>query len=438
MEGRGVLGRRQLRSVYLVTYSQANSEIVDSRESFVLIVLDSFENADPKCRSQVKQWVCSEELHKDGGKHYHMVVKLDRSRRWLQVRDYADNKHGVKLNFSSTHANYYSGWKYATKEDKNYLQSASHPDLRNAPQTQEASEKRKATKGKGEKPFKRKRKPRLSTYEVSQIAVDRGIHSRMELLALAKMQKSEGKWDLVEFIANRGYKAVDEAIKIGWDIERAPVVVEREKKSRMELLQAALEADCTLGCNKRWVSIAQDILKRNVIAEDEFCNAVKTLISRGRGKYRNLLLVGPADCGKTFLLNPLNKIFHTFCNPATGSFAWVGADQCEVIFLNDFRWSEKIIPWHDFLLLLEGQPIHLAAPKSHYMQDIEFTRDSPVFCTSKDEIVYFRGGALDSRECDMMRVRWRIFRLHAQIPPSQQVELSPCSRCFAEFILGPS
>ena len=102
MEGRGVLGRRQLRSVYLVTYSQANSEIVDSRESFVLIVLDSFENADPKCRSQVKQWVCSEELHKDGGKHYHMVVKLDRSRRWLQVRDYADNKHGVKLNFSST------------------------------------------------------------------------------------------------------------------------------------------------------------------------------------------------------------------------------------------------------------------------------------------------------------------------------------------------
>ena len=77
MEGRGVLGRRQLRSVYLVTYSQANSEIVDSRESFALIVLDSFENDDLKCQSQVRQWVCSEELHKDRGKYYHMVVKLD-------------------------------------------------------------------------------------------------------------------------------------------------------------------------------------------------------------------------------------------------------------------------------------------------------------------------------------------------------------------------
>ena len=55
----------------------------------------------------------------------------------------------------------------------------------------------------------------LSVFDVSQIAIDKGIKTRTELLALANAQKKEGKTDLAEFITNRGYKAVDEAITIG-------------------------------------------------------------------------------------------------------------------------------------------------------------------------------------------------------------------------------
>lgn len=55
--------------------------------------------------------------------------------------NYADSKHGVKLNFSSTHANYYSALKYATKEDQEYLKSQDRANLKNVPlQTQVASE----------------------------------------------------------------------------------------------------------------------------------------------------------------------------------------------------------------------------------------------------------------------------------------------------------
>ena len=102
------LSSRQTRSVYLITYSQADTEIVSSHYSFAVIVLDSFQNADPRSQNQVVQWVRSEESHKEGGIHYHMAVKLDQNRRWLKVRNYADTKHRVKLNFSSVHANYYS------------------------------------------------------------------------------------------------------------------------------------------------------------------------------------------------------------------------------------------------------------------------------------------------------------------------------------------
>ena len=57
----------------------------------------------------------------------------------------------MKLNFSSVHANYYSAWKYATKEDAKYMQSQDHPDLQSSPpKTQEASEVRI---GSGKKKF---------------------------------------------------------------------------------------------------------------------------------------------------------------------------------------------------------------------------------------------------------------------------------------------
>ena len=50
------------------------------------------------------------------------------------------------------------------------------------------------------------------------------------------------------------------------------------------------------------------------------------------------------------------------------SFAWVGAEEAELLFLNDFCWSPQIVPWHDLLLLLEGEPVHVPAPKTHFLQ----------------------------------------------------------------------
>ena len=216
------LNGRRVRTVYLITYSKANVEIIASRESFAVEVLDSFQNADPTSKTRVAQWVCSQERHHNGESHYHMAVKLDRIRRWLTVRNYADKKHGLKLNFSSSHANYFSAWKYTTKDDKEYLESECHPDLKNALQTQQASRARIAEIGGNEKRWKkrkRERQPRLTIYEVSQVAVQKGIKSRLELPSLANQQNKERKSDLAEFIANCGYKAAEEALRVGWEME---------------------------------------------------------------------------------------------------------------------------------------------------------------------------------------------------------------------------
>ena len=214
-ESEANLENRQIRSVYLVTYSKANAEIIASSDSFALVVLDSFNNADPSCKTEVVQWVCSEERHQSEEIHYHMAVKLDRNHRWLKSAELCREKAWSETKFSSSHSNYFSAWKYTTKEDKDYLESQCHPDLKNAPKTQQASRARTGGSEKGRKKRKCGRQPRLSVYEVSQMAVEKGIKSRLELLSLANQQKKDGKTDLVEFIANRGYKAVEEAIMIG-------------------------------------------------------------------------------------------------------------------------------------------------------------------------------------------------------------------------------
>ena len=130
-------------------------------------------------------------------------------------------------------------------------------------------------------------------------------------------------------------------------------------------------------------------------------------------------------------INPLNRVYNTFTNPASTTFARVGAEDD----LNDFRWSKQIISWHDLLLMLEGQLVHLPAPKSHYKKDAALSSDVPIFCTAKEEISFVKGGMLDAMESEMMRVRWNVFHFHREISKNEQVEAKPCPRCFAELIL---
>lgn len=222
-------------------------------------------------------------------------------------------------------------------------------------------------------------------------------------------------------------------LQAGWEMEEAEAKMERAQLSRVEVLRKAQGGQCV--CGGEWRPCAEDVLRHNGVESAVFAKAVLTLLQHGRGKYRNIMIIGPANCGKTFLLNPLNSLYNTFSNPATGSFAWVGAEEAEVLFLNDFRWSAQIIPWHDLLLLLEGQMVHLPAPKTHFSKDLIFSKDTPIFATGNHQIVYVRGGEVDSRETEMMAVRWRVFQFFYQIASGDQKVISPCPTCFSNLII---
>jgi len=154
------------------------------------------------------------------------------------------------------------------------------------------------------------------------------------------------------------------------------------------------------------LQLAKETLAKNNINVWDFAGAISQGLEKGRGKMRNVILIGEGNCGKTFLLRPLCSIYRAFSNPASGSFAWLGVQNAEVIFLNDFRWQPQTIAWGVFLTLLEGDAMHFSAPKTSYTEDIFFDRDTPIFATSSDHI---QKGVNAGRENRMTRKRWTHF-----------------------------
>ena len=165
--------------------------------------------------------------------HYHMAIKLEKRVWWFQVQKYLDENFGIKVNFSDNHATYYSMYRYVTKEDNDTLHSLCHPDLTDVPPQTEsavAMKKRKAKAKQHRLKSQKRRGDRLSTFDMCQLVQAKPISSRLELVSLAATQVREGKNVLAEFIANRGSKAVDEAIQLAKNFAEAETSLNRFKK----------------------------------------------------------------------------------------------------------------------------------------------------------------------------------------------------------------
>ena len=253
---------------------------------------------------------------------------------------------------------------------------------------------------------------------------------------IAETRKEEGETDIAEFLFSRPEKHLRELISKTWFMKEAPTKGKRENVPRIAEVEKALQNDCVPGCNKRWLECALEVLKLNNIDPLFYASSMRDSLVNGRGKFRNMILVGPANCAKTFMFKPMKSIFHDnlFENPSNDKFGWLGADKASVIVLQDFRWNKDSITWKDLLLLLEGETVKLPAPKNLYAGDVVIDKDVAIFATSKAPITY-RGpyNTSDSDEDAMMMVRWNVMTFKHQFKEKDQKKATACGRCFAEL-----
>ena len=242
--------------------------------------------------------------------------------------------------------------------------------------------------------------------------------------------------DLAEWVLGKSSKVRNELINSTWGMRDAAKTLEHQNMPRIETVQEFLTKDCVSDCSGLWIESAKEVLKNNGIHAYMFADAVRSLLDKGRGKYGNITIVGPANRGKTFLLEPLRTIFSTFSNPGTTTYAWLGGEDAEIILLNDFRWSSKLIVWKDLLVLLEGQGLHFPAPKPQYAHKIYLERDTPIFATSKAKVKFVgKYNSSDSCETEMMEAQWHTFEFTHQIAQTDQKTIPPCGRCFDELVM---
>ena len=105
--------------VYLITHSRVDTTKFSSKESFSLAILEAWQHFGIR----ILHWVVCSEAHSNNNGcasddninmnlyHFHMAVKLAKRGRWLQVRNYLDEKYGIQVNFSDNHSSYYTAYR---------------------------------------------------------------------------------------------------------------------------------------------------------------------------------------------------------------------------------------------------------------------------------------------------------------------------------------
>ena len=277
--------------------------------------------------------------------------------------------HEIIVNSSESREIYYTAYKYFCKKDCIVIHSQNHPDWQEvgSPKTKKCIKANKESYRKRRSfltsNLSTRKAKRLQNIGISKFLVANNIKTEDELMDKAQKQFAEGKKDLKKFILSKSPKALQDLLTTTWKTEKNATNIQRQQKCWMEIIREILQKEFVEECSGNWYHYALEVLQRNNIEWVAFAPAMRELLSKGRGKFRNILIVGPANCGKTFLLLPLQKIFITFSNPTNDKYAWLGTEKAEIIFLNDFRWSQEMIAWKELLILLEDQTVHLPSPK---------------------------------------------------------------------------
>ena len=126
----------------------------------------------------------------------------------------------------------------------------------------------------------------------------------------------------------------------------------------MEVLRRAKTSKCIGGQKGDLLKLENDNMNRNNVNRIYFSGAIIAA------------LAGTTSCGKTLIVKDACQIFETLSNPSTKSLALVGMEETVIVFLNDCCWCEKFTAWQDLLKLLEGDALHIAAPKIHFLKDL--------------------------------------------------------------------
>ena len=253
------------------------------------------------------------------------------------------------MNFSDKHSFYLSVYRYVCKSDQEVAHSENHPPglLTTAfPKAKKSiagiraafDTKRKSTEGESSCGVVKKPKS-LTNLDFAEFIRKMDIRSYTKLLAIAEEQRTAGQMDVPEFVFKRNEKIIRELVTKTWQMQSPKEKLEASKVSRIDTVKTHLPSECGEGCSGQWLQCVKEVLLFNGNDTFQFVTSTKDLLIHGRGKNRNLITTGPANCGKTFMLKPFKLIFSDiiFENSANDKYPWARSEKSKVFLHNYFR-----------------------------------------------------------------------------------------------------
>ena len=138
---------------------------------------------------------------------------------------------------------------------------------------------------------------------------------------------------------------------------------------------------------------------------------------------------------KTSLTEPLFRVYKV---PDDGSHRLEAILEAELVYLNEFAWSEDWMKWAYLKSFFEGEPISVARPKNRG-GNVLFKDDIPVVGTCSAPIqLYMRQGRqtyVNEYETQQMNARVTYLPLPQSIPGESVVECRVCLCCSAKLYL---
>ena len=399
----------------------------------------------------ITQMAVFRESHADGHIHYHIAVLGSRQFRYLPVKRQLLQGAGLASHWSCTHTGYHScvAYGYTPTPRKplseldgspyTWARNSQHPPLEVACQppvtakaTAERQEYVRRARAEKAKPDK------FEEIDVWPLVVRENILAGPDAPeTLMSYAKRTGGHAMVRYCF-RNWPKLQELVARCWQIEKVEQYVARAEQSRMQILEAALEAPCI--CADQWIGCARELLSTNGIDESAWRAAMLHSMRHGRSKGTLVCHAGhTGNEGKSFLFGPLETVFgedFVFNSPPKGGFPLLGLDRCRVALLDDWRFNEDIIGYPLQLLWFEGKPIIIARPQNQFSGHLKYTKDDPIFIsTLMEDIRKVKGKKIECGDVAMMIKRLKIFEFKKAL--SNPVPVKPCSRCFSTFLLQP-
>jgi hypothetical protein len=375
--------------------------------------------------------------------HRHAPTNATEQVYWNKMAKLSLDKYKWPLN-AKAHEGYHSMFAYvrdATVKkplhelDQDPYWSPLHPKGRKLADYLEESAKlihsrRGKTKAKDEQASTKQKRERVpSLYETIR---DHSLRSVRQLQAHAFAEALDGRVALAEYCTKNGGK-LEEIIAHAWGVQEAQQKLAASAQTLPQKLEAATHTECT--CADCWASGAHATLERNAITPASFCAAVRRALDLGALRGVNIACVGEQGCGKSSVIEPLEKIFDCFPKPQKGSsFGLANIFNKDVVMWQDYLHDEATISFADLLALCVGESVGVRVVGGNR----SYRNKAPVFYSGATLMrCGFRDRSLGDRLDGMMDDRFTCFRFNVPVPrETRRPDWPQCGRCAATFYLG--